>query len=227
MRDATPEEIAAQRAGIVASSNIKGERNAMPLPHPYVSIDIETTGLDPEWCQVIEFGAVLEDWVTPVENLPRFHRYVVHDQIVGEPYALAMNAEILRRIATGEKGYLYVKPSQLGGEFQSWLMQNRVIVESSQAFIAAGKNFASFDRQFLRRIPSFRYVKIHHRSIDPAMLFWNPTIDAEPPSTKTCMERAGIAGEVAHTAVEDAIAVIKMVRATKSSAKYMTTLRHK
>lgn len=208
-----PEELEAQRRGIVETANIKGDRHCRPLPHPYVSIDIETTGLDPEVCQVIEFGAVLEDWITPIEQLPRFHRYVVHDRIIGEPFALAMNAEILRRIANREEGYLYATPAQLAAEFDIWLQMNQVIKEPSQAFTAAGKNFASFDLQFLRRIPAFKHIKIHHRSIDPAMLYWRPETDIGLPSSKTCKDRAGVPGDVIHTAIEDAIDVIQTVRA--------------
>ena len=43
----------------------------------------------------------------------------------------------------------------------------------SKAITPAGKNFASFDRQFLKRLPDFeKKVRLHHRTLDPAMLFW-------------------------------------------------------
>ena len=45
---------------------------------PYVSIDIETTGLDPETCQTLEIGAVFDNWTLPIRELPTFHCYVVH-----------------------------------------------------------------------------------------------------------------------------------------------------
>ena len=60
----------------------------MPNPKPampYVSIDIETTGLDPETCQILEIGAVFDNWTLPIRDLPTFHCYVVHKQIVGSP----------------------------------------------------------------------------------------------------------------------------------------------
>jgi hypothetical protein len=53
---------------------------------------------------------------------------------------------------------------------------------------------------------------MNHRTIDPANLFWDPLIDRGLPNTKTCMERAGLDGEVAHTAVEDARVVCKLIR---------------
>lgn len=187
---------------------IRGDRE------PYVSVDIETTGIDHDYCQVIEIGAVIDNWVTPLDQLPRFHCYVVHDRIVGEPFALAMNAEILRRIANRNKkeneAYTFLTPEYVAPLFQEWLDWNGY--GRGQAFTPAGKNFSGFDRQFLKKLPDFECVKIVHRAIDPAMMFWNPDKDKEPPSSKTCMERSAIDGEVAHTALEDALAIIKMVR---------------
>lgn len=220
MRPATPAEIEAQRAGY--ANYTPGPRNCMPMRTPYVSIDIETTGLDPTCCQVIEFGAVIDNWVTPVEELPRFHCYVLHNTITGQPFALQMNAAILKKLATVERAMhatrcyrdendaLFLRPRAICGMLHGWLQDNGI--DSKKAMLAAGKNFASFDRPFLNALPGWD-IPFYHRVIDPAMLFWRPDVDEAPPSSKACMERAGIPGEVAHTAVEDAIAVIKMVRA--------------
>ena len=49
---------------------------------PYVSIDIETTGLDPATCQILEIGAVWDDWTQPLQNLPTYRRLVVHDRLM-------------------------------------------------------------------------------------------------------------------------------------------------
>ena len=54
----------------------------------YVSLDIETTGLNPENCQVLEIGAVIDDGTTPIEECPTFHCYVDHGLILGEPFAV-------------------------------------------------------------------------------------------------------------------------------------------
>lgn len=182
------------------------------MPNKYISIDIETTGLDPDNCQILEFGAVIEDWVTPVEELPRFHCYIVHDVVKGNPKAFAMNGAILNKIADREgedRGVRYLTPQMLGFAFQHWL--DDCGIDSGASIVAAGKNFSGFDRQFLERCPEF-HAKFKHRCIDPAMLFWNPETDEVPPSTKECMERAGIEGEVAHTAIEDALGIIRLVR---------------
>lgn len=175
----------------------------------YLSIDLETTGLDPETCQIIEFGCVIDDYVTPLDDLPAFHSYVTHDQINGEPYALAMNAEILWKLAEPKKypECRFLPADKLLQEFFYWLQENSMCNKP----VAAGKNFASFDRQFLRRLPYFSNLELHHRTIDPAMMFFRST-DEVPPDTKTCMERAGISGEVAHNAIEDALMVARLIR---------------
>jgi hypothetical protein len=189
-----------------------------PGRRPYVSIDIETTGLDYDYCQVLEFGAVVDDWVTPVEKLPRFHAYLIHDRIVGDPFALSMHPEILKRIATRDKpecaNLTFLEPEQLAGLFELWAGSWGAFGSghSGKSLIPAGKNFQGFDRPFLKRVPRFGRVNMLHRCIDPSMLYWNSATDAEPPSTAECYKRAGIPNEVAHTAVEDAIGVIKLIR---------------
>ena len=92
----------------------------------YVSIDLETTGLDPETCDIIEIGAVIDDLEArgeqgearlPIKDLPKFHAYVVKESYQGEPYALSMHPKIFKRIATKEDGYLYLQPEEVGKVF--------------------------------------------------------------------------------------------------------------
>lgn len=184
---------------------------------PFVSLDIETTGLNDFDCQTIEVGAVIDDWETPVEELPSFRCYVDHGHFYGEPYALSMHPKIFRYIATkgkeSEEGIAILSPDEVAGYFVEWLLSHG-LNPVKQHLTMAGKNFASFDRNFLKRLPDWEELVIsQHRIIDPGNLFWDPDIDLRGlPNTKTCMERAGIPGEVAHTAVEDAIVVAKLIR---------------
>jgi len=176
---------------------------------PYLSIDIETTGLDPETCQILEIGAVWEDWTCTLTDLPRFHCYVVHKQIVGQPFALALNADTLRRIANPQETEgNFLSPGEVADKMAAWLAR----CGAAETVTPAGKNFASFDRQFLKRLPDFETkVRLHHRTLDPALLFWLPT-DEKLPDSKTCYERAGMDPKVAHTALEDALAVVRLIR---------------
>jgi hypothetical protein len=201
----------------------------LPLvrPLPYVSIDLETTGLNPETCQILEFGAVFDDWTKPINKQPRFHRIIPHKVIVGEPFALQMNAALLKTIATEpaaqralrEEGVFFSQaPNQEAGfctidglceQFGQWL-KNSCGWDTSKNITPAGKNFASFDMNFLK--PQGFDSFFHRRTLDPAVLYWHPAEDEKLPDTKTCMLRAGLDGEVAHTAVEDALTVVHLIR---------------
>jgi len=177
---------------------------------PYVSIDTETTGLDPERCQVLEFGAVLENWHDPVDQLPFFHRYLTWEEVRGNPYAMSMNAEILRKIAAADPATPMCAPEELGDQFANWLVDQKL---DPKKVTAACKNFASFDLQFLYQTPQFRArVRFKHRAIDPALLYWQPDVDDALPDTAECLKRAELDDHVAHTAIADAKAVILLVR---------------
>ena len=177
---------------------------------PYLSIDIETTGLDPETCQILEIGAIYDDWTKPIDTLPIYRRLVLHKEYRGNAYALALNANLLKRLS-GQREPWFLDPEQVVDDFATWLREN-CGWDGQAALTPAGKNFASFDRQFLKRLPGFeQVVKLHHRTLDPAILFWRPE-DEKLPDSKTCYERAGLDNKVAHTAVEDALAVVRLVR---------------
>ena len=216
----------------------------------YVSIDIETLGLDADHHDIVEFGAVLDDLSVqdPVDVLPSFHAYILpprDEGYRGEPYAMSMHPTILRRIATrendehevGRGGWKYLRPDQLVHEFAAWAKKQglstykpvtkpgvyAVRAESIKdiKFVAAGKNFAGFDQRFLlAQIPGWKDIRAAHRVLDPGMLYFDPTKDKVPPSLGKCLKRAGVAEtEVAHTAIDDAISVIQVLR-----AKYPTEL---
>jgi oligoribonuclease len=184
----------------------------------YCSLDVETTGLDHENCSILEIGALIEDTENPqaLGYLPTFHCYVVEEFYCGQPYALQMNAKILHQIATRKEGdgYLYLRPEEIGEAFYDFLFKNEMVEKPRDPVVAAGKNFAGFDLQFLDKLPDFaEYVRFHHRTIDPAMFYLDFKIDTRtPPNLQQCLERAGIKKEVAHTAIEDAFDVIQLVR---------------
>ena len=184
----------------------------------YISIDLETTGLDPKNNQILEFGAVIEDTnnLLPLDELPTFQIYVDNgNEIVGNPFALQMNHAILKRIATYEEGYTYTDPEHLGFHFASFLRGNGFLPEDNGKIKiqVAGKNFGAFDLQFLNNCEAFNdIVQISHRIIDPAMFYTRWHEDESIPNLTICKERAGVDGEVTHNAVEDATDVIEVLR---------------
>ena len=197
----------------------------------YLSIDIETTGLDFEECQTIELGIIADDLYNqqPAEHLPKFHCYIDHGIFRGDPFALSMHANILRRISLKEKGYEYLRPIDVALNVKTFLenVRRRWSVEdksfdAKKDFNVAGKNYGGFDFNFLYRLPGFKQsggkllladygVGMSARCLDSGNHFWEPN-DTRLPDTKTCCERAGTPVNLAHTALEDAWTVCLLVR---------------
>ena len=181
----------------------------------YCSIDLEMTGLNPETCDILEFGAVLDDlrYKMPINNLPKFHCYFALQNYRGEPHALSMHGKIFERIAAKEKGYLYYPPMKFGYAFKQFLLDHDYELENDRVTInVAGKNFAAVDLQFLNRQTDLnKHVKIRHKILDPAILFIQGT-DQVLPGLSECKRRANLPDHVAHTAVADALDVVKLLR---------------
>jgi oligoribonuclease (3'-5' exoribonuclease) len=180
----------------------------------YISLDIETTGLNPKTCDVLEFGAIIEDTdlIFSRNNLPTFHAYIWKDNYRGEPFALAMNAHIFQKMLALKKEMspLLMGPEHVVEKFSLFLAAH---ITTPRA-VVAGKNVAGFDLPFLSEcIPSWGAIKFHHRVIDPGMLYFNPLTDALPPDLKECKKRAGLPELVTHEALDDAWDVIQLVRA--------------
>lgn len=188
----------------------------------YLSIDIETLGLDHVNNDIIEFGAVYDDLNNPkpLEELPRFHRYIyrTNDIYRGSAYAMSMHGTILKRIADRHKNtdYKFALRRTLGIHLRSWFSEIGWKADDKGVFKlnVAGKNFGNFDMRFLS-LPEYEWdghqISWPHRFIDPTMLYFQLG-DMELPSSKVCMERAGITGEVAHTSVDDALMVVQLMR---------------
>ena len=66
----------------------------------YVSIDIETSGLDHEKHKVLSIGAIIEDTEKklPYEECPKFNAVILQNEITGSPRALTMNKGLIAMI---------------------------------------------------------------------------------------------------------------------------------
>jgi oligoribonuclease len=149
----------------------------------YLSVDLETTGLDPSFCQILEIGAVVDDTDWPdlsepeddnYDNYryggrPSFHCYVLHDKIVGQAFALNMNAQIIERIAHYKEfpNYNFFTPIEAMEAFGDFIAEHFPQKDYKKVTVA-GKNFASFDRNFLARMPDSDLVlnRLHRRVMD-------------------------------------------------------------
>jgi hypothetical protein len=77
----------------------------------------------------------------------------------------------------------------------------------------AGKNFATFDKVFLEKLPRWKQcIEIRNRILDPAILFVDWNEDKALPGLNLCKSRANILGDVTHNALEDAIDVVEVLR---------------
>lgn len=167
----------------------------------YICLDTETTGLDPSYCQLLEIGAVCS-------NGQRFRGICTYDRIVGEPYALQMNAGLLRVIArhkTPEDGTFIGSPGEVGQLFNEWRTQ----IESP---IYVGKNLGGFDGPFLKQAG----IRLPHRVLDVGNLVWmHKGLYNQPiPNLDECKLLLGMEGGVVHEALadaEDCLSLLKLM----------------
>jgi len=183
----------------------------------YVSIDTETTALKPQEGGILSFGAVIEDTnkSLPLDELPRFHVYVKQEEpIQGSYFALQMNHEILKAIATKDTSIPIVNKYDVKESFHKFLIDNGFEANEKGriTITAAGKNFAGFDKPFINCMFVKDKVRFRQRTMDPTMLYFDSSLDEVLPDLKTCKERAGIKGEVTHDALDDALDVVAVLR---------------
>ena len=183
----------------------------------YISIDIETTGLDPQRDQILEFAAVVDDFETPIDNLPVFQRLIRRDRVHGNPFAISMNALILKEMANSTIGYCGIQQTrgcvaedQLLYQFAAWL---KMLSLPEMNLKIAGHNASGFDVQFIKRLPGYgEVVQFHHRVLDVGSIYFQPE-DHELPATQKCLTRAGLSGTLEHRAVPDALNAVRLIRA--------------
>ena len=105
----------------------------------YVSIDIETSGLNHDMNHVLSIGAIIEDTNSklPYEELPKFNAIVLQNNIQGSPRAITMNKEIIslmgeylegtdevRGILNSNSGYNFYEEDDIVKEFYKFLWSN-------------------------------------------------------------------------------------------------------
>jgi oligoribonuclease (3'-5' exoribonuclease) len=189
----------------------------------YISIDTETTGINPVLDQVLEIGAIVEDTNNPLsfEDSPKFNIILLHDRYQGTPFAINMNKRIWEILA-------YVPPKGTT-EFTKYCTEHRIVPASEAAHhfnkwlselgikgkqVVAGKNVAGFDIPFLNNLPNWKEnIKFHHRVIDPGSVMIDWKKDELPPNAEECKKRAGLFNtEISHNALEYAWDMIQILR---------------
>ena len=167
------------------------------MKYKYASIDTETLGLDPETCDVLEVGIVLEDFKSPVESLPSLHFYVTYpdDNYKGNAYAMAMNSEIIGIIANRHnhpsrlisKDETFVPVDMVDRYMHEWLASfasEPDQISLSGKILAAGKNFSGFDLPFLKSI-GVGNKDSKTRFFSPAILAFRSAFSASCSASRT------------------------------------------
>lgn len=187
------------------------------------SIDLETTGLDPNVHGIVEFAAIMAD--THHAFQPRvLHRYMRLEGLAWSEYCLELHASLIPVILALTKNGdpKVIHPNDLAYAFERWITDvgynetKRNGAVTAKRITPSGKNFASFDKGFLDKVGCSSIYR--HRTADPVMLYYNPDKHGDTlPSTDQCLELAASEGallpttKAAHTAVEDAWAVLDLL----------------
>lgn len=199
----------------------------------FVSFDVETGGFKPDINSLLSAAFVVEDTDkpgVPVRDLPHAHVIIQHEIIHAHPAALCINARLIERIHQSRKwrtrtlanliedpgwfdaplvnvdadGTIAARPEDFPLVIEQLLRK----LAGPPIYTAAGKNYASFDRDFLPP-PVARLFR--HRVLDLGSMFINWS-DPHLADLATIKTRLGLDGEVAHDALEDARDVIRCIR---------------
>lgn len=189
---------------------------------PYLAIDLETTGLDVVKSQILQVGWVLDDGVSPIDQLLRNTFFIENPTITyGENYALGMNAWIFQELMKKELDRKYPTATILDARRD---FENALAHTSSMALIydremgvkrpseriqLAGKNVAQFDLPILKNQLNFNSGLLDHRTIDVGSVFFedfgkNPGFN----DINKLVEYK----DITHDALDDALNVVVALR---------------
>lgn len=179
-------------------------------------IDLETTGLDPTNCQILQVGMLLDTGdEIPLDQCRATEFLVKYDHYQGQAYALWMNHKLLLELAKPTGQHRIVPAESVHAEV--WQFLRSIGYKAGDHVTVGGKNVAGFDLPFLSELVGFdrdglsQGIKWRHRTVDPAMLFMLPS-DETPPNLDECLKRAGLDKKTVHTALDDCKLCAELVR---------------
>lgn len=171
-----------------------------------LSVDVETSGLNPEINQIIELALVLFN--TETKERKKASWLVQHENYTGDAFALAMNKEIFDELKEPSKSKEFIISHKYLGEYIDLFLKTNNV---SLPVTVCGKNFGSFDLLFLKKIKDFNPDWFHHRNLDIGTLFFQIDKDDCLPSLSECKKRAGLPDKVSHRALDDANDIIDLI----------------
>lgn len=184
----------------------------------YVSIDIETTGIDDK-SHILQISAVYDDLKSPISqlktiDLPIKYKVMTHC----EPYAIGMNAKLFEKMM--DKNFVTYTPGEALDRLVDFLAQVREaegVDEKGRPkkIVVAGKNVASFDIPKIRlMMQGTDYLKpfddlIHYKTLDVGSLYFDTFKDNVSLSE---INKLTNRAAVSHNALDDAFDVVHAVR---------------
>lgn len=184
----------------------------------YVSIDIETTGIDDK-SHILQISAVYDDLKSSILSLKTIDLVIKHPVLTHcEPYAMGMNAELLKRMMDSQ--FVTKNPATACHELLNFFrgVQNLIGPNEKGTFskiVLSGKNVASFDIPKLKiffkdqgLLQDFNDI-VHYKTLDVGSLYYDVFQDNVSLSE---INKLTNRAEVSHNALEDAFDVVHAVR---------------
>lgn len=206
--------------------------NNLRLNDLILSVDIETSGTDPYNTDVLELAAIVSPLHPEMYPIDRFHCFFKHENVRWDESTREFHQkngyfEYMDMMLRNSKPHY--TPSEFITNFKSWTKRHGIwspkfvdamnnVYDKGTSITAVGKNFTSFDLQYLNNLPGVNFKEyrfFRHRAIDIGNLLWNPLIDgAILPSSEICMERGGVgkAGDYKHRAMDDAEMMLTLMK---------------
>ena len=191
--------------------------------------------------KILQISAIIDDYreKKPFEELPKLDIIIKYNWSANpmtiSPGAILMNKrifelhekenKILRNVNFKTDNPEYVKFAEENG----FIVDGKITYENNVVYIlqdflhknglyygitVCGKNFGSFDLQYLKTLPNWEKAKFSFsgRILDPAPFYFNPILDSQLPTLDECKKRAGISGKISHNALEDCWDTILVLR---------------
>lgn len=197
---------------------------------PYLSLDIETTGLDTEKSHVLQIGWVIDDGFSPRDQLKRGSVIIKESEIkYGEFFALGMNGWLFQEMSKKNPKY---PVKTLGLAFSDLLDAIEQTSELAEAFDKAegeskpsskiqlaGKNVSNFDwpiicnnaSRLFGTVDGPNHLKrlVDHRFIDVGAVFFE--VFGKNPGFDKINKLIGWK-DINHDALDDAVNVVVALR---------------